>query len=466
MKVKLYRFRKRDNSTLQPSGNSWELSGNLRADCSISSPSIDFAIGPDDSPHEWNYAEIPIFGRFYWVRNWTYTGGLWTANLEVDVLATWRDDIGNSTQYILRASAARNGAVTDMLYPIVNQTSVITTTGENPFSQTLSGGLYVIGVVNNDPSGVGAVGYYVFNQAGFNAFKASLFNNIDWANLNFEGITSTNEGILKAQFNPFQYIVSCIWLPFFAGITNSFVGLLSYGWWTIDVSSVGVCGRLINNPVKTFTITVDIPKHPQQSRGSYLNNAPFSSYSLQLPYIGAVDIPATYIANATSITTSYTVDCLTGETNVDIGGFMRTTVNIATQIQLAQMAVNYLGAIENVSNAGAGIASSLLKFDVGGAIQNAVSGITGAITDSIPSMSTNGTNGSISGAYVTPRLVSTFRLVASEDNDNLGAPLCEPRQISSIPGYIMVADCDIDIPALAGETEQIKSYMNGGFFYE
>lgn len=465
MKVILYKFRKRDNSTLQPSGDSWELSGNLRSDCSISSPSIDFAIGPDDSPHEWNYAKIPIFGRFYWVRNWTYTVGLWTANLEVDVLATWRDDIGASTQYILRASADRNGIVTDSLYPIVNQTDVVTTTGENPFSQTLSGGLYVIGVVNNDPSGVGAVGYYVFNQAGFNSFKAGLFENIDWAGLDFEGITSTNEGILKAQFNPFQYIVSCIWLPFFAGITNSSVGLLSYGWWTIDVSG-GNCGRLINNPVKTFTITIQIPKHPQQSRGSFLNNAPFSSYSLQLPFIGAVDIPAAYVANAPSITASYTVDCLTGETNVDIGGFMRTTVNIATQIQLAQMAVNYLGAFENASNAGAGIASSLLKFDVGGAIQSAVSGITGAITDSIPTLSTSGTNGSISAAYVTPRLISTFRYVASEDNANLGAPLCEPRQISTIPGYIMVADCDIDIPALAGETEQIKSFMNGGFFYE
>ena len=312
---------------------------------------------------------------------------------------------------------------------------------------------------------MGAVGYYVFNQAGFNAFKASLFNNIDWAHLDFEGITSTNEGLLKAQFNPFQYIVSCIWLPFFAGITNSSVGLLAYGWWSIDVSG-GNCGRLINNPVKTFTITVNIPKHPQQSRGSYLNNAPFSSYSLQLPYIGAVDIPAAYVANAASITASYTVDCLTGETNVDIGGFMRTTVNIATQIQLAQMAVNYLGAAEHAANAGAGIASSLLSFDVGGAIQNAVSGIAGAITDSIPSLSTSGTNGSISAAYVTPRLVSTFRFVASEDNDNLGAPLCEPRQISAIPGYIMVADCDIDIPALAGEIEQIKSFLNGGFFYE
>ena len=86
--VEFYTFSKNPNSTKQPNGDGTIYSCNLIEPCSVVNPVIALAI--QTKPYGFNYAKIPEFGRFYFVNDWTYSGGRWIATLNVDVLASWK----------------------------------------------------------------------------------------------------------------------------------------------------------------------------------------------------------------------------------------------------------------------------------------------------------------------------------------------------------------------------------------
>ena len=102
MQATFYQFAKRTNSTKLPSGGQG-FGIDLKAPCNIIDPEIKIATQSD--PTGFNYCYLPTFSRYYWVKNWTYSDGLWNASLTVDTLASYRDQIGNSTEYVVRSSA-------------------------------------------------------------------------------------------------------------------------------------------------------------------------------------------------------------------------------------------------------------------------------------------------------------------------------------------------------------------------
>lgn len=71
-------------------GASYE--GMLRDDSSVLTPSI--MVEADSSIVNYNYAYIPDFGRYYYVRDIvTFRQNLWIVSLEVDVLKTYASEI-------------------------------------------------------------------------------------------------------------------------------------------------------------------------------------------------------------------------------------------------------------------------------------------------------------------------------------------------------------------------------------
>ena len=121
LNITLYQFAKKLNSTARPSGTAKGVQGKLRESCSMLAPEIGFvSFGQTESPHVWNYAYIPDFGRFYFIDNWTWAGGMWYASMTVDPLASWRNEIANSTEYIVRAASAVNPNIIDTTYPTLS----------------------------------------------------------------------------------------------------------------------------------------------------------------------------------------------------------------------------------------------------------------------------------------------------------------------------------------------------------
>ena len=77
-----------------------------------------------------------------------------------------------------------------------------------------------------------------------------------------------------------------------------------------------------------------------------------------------------------------------------------------------------------------------------------------------------GGGASVAKYGVTPYLTGAFYDLVDDNNEAHGRPLCQRVQLFSIPGFIMVDDPDIALPATASEIDSVKSYMKNGFFLE
>ena len=101
-----------------------------------------------------------------------------------------------------------------------------------------------------------------------------------------------------------------------------------------------------------------------------------------------------------------------------------------------------------------------------GNVIGAAKGIESCIRSAFPQVQSNGTNGSKVAFLQLANLVGEFRSIVDEYNEDIGRPVCAPRQISAIPGYIECSNVAIDLAATEEEKRQVISFMEQGFFYE
>lgn len=455
--VNFYTFYKKPNSTRQPGGTGVTYKCNLIEPTSFTSP--DIALVVPARPTDFNYAYIPEFSRYYFIQDWAYSAGLWRASLSVDVLASYREYIGGQRQYVLRSAARSDGKIIDTLYPTKNSPSNVFTYstdigGDNPFKSDFTEGVYIVGIINSDIGAIGCVSYYVFTNEQFRAFCNSLMGTSSWA---YEGIEEIGEELTRILFNPFQYVASCIWLPVSNVATSGAVGAIPYGWWTLSVGASRFGGSS-----KLAAASFKIPKHPQNGRGDYLNGAPFSRYMLSWPCFGQFALDPDIMGVSSTLHAQCFIDPVSGMGTLNImtekASLITTQTQVGVPIQIAQMATNYGGTAGSVINA--------FTNGIIGNIGGALSSIGDAVSNAMPQLTTMGKNGG-SGSYLFPPVLnSTFYSVVDDDVEHLGRPLCQDVSPSSIPGYMLCADVEIEIPGTKTEMENIVSIMEAGFYYE
>ncbi len=458
--VKFYTISKAVNSTAQPAGDPLaEYDCRLLDATSTLRPAILLNAGSQANPTAYNYCGIPAFNRFYWVTDWTINRGQWVASLTVDPLASWKEEIGNTFQYVLRASATSSPAVQDSMYPATSKStwgSAVPT--ENPFAHELGSGEYVIGVVGKSGT-MGAVNYYIMTPAQFAQFGTKLYGDTS-----IYDIAESEIAAFKTQFNPLQYIVYCQWFPFVLS-KGSAQQYIDFGWWQLETG----CYKLPSDPRHITVSTFTLPNHPQISRGTYLNKSPYSRYDMIFGSFGRIPLDASALPDTQdrTVTANMMVDLITGQAILQVtatggGTLAYVSGKISVDISLAQIAIDYKGAaVQAVQTVGAAIASGGSSLLSGG-----LSGISSAIDSLIPQMRTSGANGSLASYFVIPRIICQFFEIAAEDNERLGRPLCARRKISTLSGYVQTVDTELPIPATSGEIDMIKSYMEGGFHYD
>jgi hypothetical protein len=103
---------------------------------------------------------------------------------------------------------------------------------------------------------------------------------------------------------------------------------------------------------------------------------------------------------------------------------------------------------------------------VAGAAVGSIGGIENGLRSKIPSARTIGGTGSINSLIGTPTLYSQFAKIVDEDFNRRGRPLCAVRTINTLSGYIQTDKADISTTSTKAEQEQIRSYMEGGFYFE
>lgn len=506
MQIDFYsNFYKKINSTKRPGTGTGHIesvqsvTGHLKEPCSVLHPVISFQAPPNSSypPDFYRYAYIPLFSRYYWVDDWSWEDGLWTVHLDVDVLATYRGDIGDETTYILRTDSATsdfNGAISDSMYPATTDFSIDQVAFSNPFVQSLSNGTYIVGIINRTDNSVGAISYYAMSASEFGALKKILFSPMNLEimgiidNLGELTIDDMSEELFKTMYNPYQYIASCMWFPIAkSSITGTQTSTIDLGWWTYHYSSTyPIGGKLLTQQTGFFNDGVSqIPVHPQAStRGKYLNYAPYTKLTL-FGKFGSFPIDPSYIEIGSYLINTYTVDYITGETIFEtfvadnssgIGRKLlhKTTFLLGTPVQIAQVGVDYLGTIVNAVDTGGKVASGafegFLAGGVGGAVAGAIvsgaSGIYNTINSAMPQLVTSGANGSFASQAVSTVLIAIHYVTVDEDIHHRGRPLCELRQIKNLSGYVLCAEGDIDLNAYDSEREDVRRFLTTGFFWE
>lgn len=494
MNIVLYNsFEKRENSTKKPTSqqSSITLSGYLREPCSMINPV--FAIKrmtPDITPSPYTYAYIPDYNRYYFVKDWTWREGLWQCELNIDVLATYKTEIGTETHYILRHDSTTdyNGLIADAVYPATNAfTTENTATDDDPFrdifTEGVAGGVYIVGIIsgNEGQSGhhydsVGAITYYALTSGDFDTLKNTLFGteNLEIMNIiDSQGQPKTNMSpdIMKTMYNPYQYIASCMWFPFNANAIEdkTSVNKISIGWWDYPLTAWRLTAQIL-----AFDDRVTLPAHPQSAtRGAYLNYAPYTRRTL-LGRFGDIPIDLSYFRNSSELGLEYYVDLINGQCRVFISYiennyFRRYTSReflLGVPIQLAQVGIDYMGVAVNTIDTLVNTATDMLSFNPVKSASSLAHGVYNSIQSCMPQLETGGSNGSFVCAYTATRLLSQFFIIVDEDLAHMGRPLYSTRQINTLGGYVLCADGEISLSCLDDERKMISNYLTSGFFWE
>lgn len=484
-------FAKKENSTKQPASGTLTLGvqGVFKEPCSVLNPVLRIErLTLDAVPYDYNYARYVEGNRYYFIEDWVWADGLWEVHMKEDVLATFKTAIGNQSEYVLRTDSTTdfNGEITDTTYPAT--TDIVTTSYSlsNIFTTDLTVGCYIVGIISGGSSqAVGAISYYVMTSSQFGALKSKLFSN---DNLEIMGIIDSSgqqlvqdlsQEVLKTLYNPYQYIVSCMWFPFGEGAISdkTSVSSIKIGWWDYPLSGYRLYAQTIELGSERFTITA----HPQASRGSYLNYAPYTRRSL-LGRFGTVAIDTTMFEVGDVINISYVIDLITGHCytriarKIDLLEHLIAERNflIGVPIQIAQVGTDYLGtavsALSTVSSGIEGAVSGFFKGGVAGAVTGAIAssanGIYNTIQSAMPQVETGGQNGSFLAPVNNTHVVEQFYKIVDEDIAHRGRPLCEIRTLNTLSGFILCAEGDMDISCYDNERKEITNFLTTGFFWE
>ena len=476
IKVRFYTFTKQENSTKIPSSGGTEFDCTLKDASSIFFPVIKLNRGAaTNAAPAFNYCYIPDFGRYYFITDWSWDLGLWDASLKCDVLGSYRTQIGNENLYALRAAADYDGSIPDHLYPAK---AGCTFTKSNDWNISVSGfsGCFVIGVTSR-AGDFGSLKYYIVSSTNLRALTTALCTDIVTAARNFDPLDASFE-LQKALIDPLQYIKSCTYIPLtpsevIAAVPSGSVSTVEepiiINEWDIS-SAVGYVLRL-PNPFVALSGTLTIPKHPQTAtRGVFTNNSPYTNLWLVARGFGCVEMDATSFTNESSMNLEMRIDLPTGMGTLTIsnsvGEVHRLTANVGVPVQLSQILTNYTGAILSSVGAVGSLIGSAMSGNVGGAISGLASGVGSAVEALHPKVQSVGSGGSYAGVPRNIHLIAQFFTIADDDIQKNGRPLCRVIKPANLGGYILIQDGDVPIAGTHEEAQEIKRYLEGGFYYE
>lgn len=449
--IEAYTFSKKHNSTKQPTGSGRSLSVKLKENTSV--------LAPHFYVHDYSFSDnyIKWGSRYYFVEDIiSISNGMAEYVCSSDAMATFKSDIGSSAQYVLRAASQYNPYAIDTKYPAQAKSVVdrVLMTGlSGKINQT---GLFIIGILSEENSG-NAVTYYALDNSMFATLMSELF---DTSYLNAADISTD---LQKELVNPIQYVTSCMWFPISVNDFDGYPTLtkVSFGWW----KTTSLCGYQLDESMRivTFDDTFELPRHPQAAtRGIYLNDAPYTRYQLNCYGFGSMPLnPAPFVAN-NAAAIEIDVDVFTGIAQMYVAGqgamLLKTQAQFGVPIQLAQTASNVISGALSALGGAVGLAY--------GNVVGFAQGIVSAIDSMMPQVQSKGANGSKIDFMQVPSVVAEFRELVEEDNAQIGRPLCKQVTLSTLSGYAVCEDADLDTAASPSEKDIIIGYLNSGFYYE
>ena len=420
----------------------------------------------------WNYAIWD--GRYYYVTDIvSETATIFRVECKLDVLATFKTQIGNYETLISRAASDQNYDVIDSVYPAKAAPNTKRVAISNPgiLTNVLNQGTFLMVIAGRWGNKV-----YVLSMAQASSLMSALF---PATSLTFNAwIESTFQtAIMGGTSNAAQFILSYKWIPIPLSISQGLATAtneLYLGPWNI------VDGVILSGPVYyisgalTYSLALQSFTFPARddngARGKWLYQAPFANYSLYAPPFGMIQIDPSYVfGSGRTITYDVLVEYLTGNATLrlyySVGSAGPKMIgvyncNLSCDLKSAGQSINIGGMAAGAAAAAVGYASG----DYG----DMVKGIASAAGAAIPQSGAVG--GGISG--VAPDVTqpwygyATYFDPIDENRAEVGRPLAEVRTIGSLSGFVRCADPHISIPGHEEEMTAINAALAEGIFYE
>lgn len=423
--------------------------------------------------------------KYYFVKDITYERNeLITVHCTMDVLATYKTDILNTSAFVLYDSVGNAEIIDKRLSTKTTCTSAYNDGVLNIFEVGYS---IVLGIV-------GKLGTGMFALTGSEA--QALMNELDtWQNnampvpqepswepdpsdlsLILQNIGESIFNFADALRYYFRQLVatgkapdcikSAILIPVppsdFSGVSFSNIKLGDY--------DTHCSGKLLTPTAKaTASTTITVPWQASDWR----KNSPYHNFYLSLPYLGVINIPASEFTDCNSINVGVDVSPNGGfvytikkaGTFDDIG---RYTGNCSSSYLIGSSNVSQLTAASTLIGGAASAAAIAVNPGIGVAVGAAtLSGSMGALQP-IPS-SIGGGGGNAFTSTGTVALWSTFHdtnVSPSSVGSVIGIPSMEVKSLANLTGFVQTLEASVSSAAQENELTAINNYLNGGIYIE
>lgn len=456
-------FAKRKNSTKVPIDSEGTiLTVVLKDTCDLVHPSF-FISGTN------NWCYMKAWDMYYFIDKVSYDiNGAQYISCTLDVLATWKSEIENTSAFVKYSSTDYDVNIVDDRVP-----TKATRSWDYSKKSTLfnTSGCYILSTANQ-----------AFGLCHY-ALSASTVNQLMKKLCDPDG-TFVWDKIIEVFSDAMGSIISLRYVPIPASSLDGEDASLDLGDW----SESGLTGKLLNRTLYDDNISVDIP----WIYSDFRRTSTYTRFYVGLPYIGCVPINAENLIGSSSIMVRLVLDVATGTISYAIYGSAQytnshlictCTGNFGKQIPVAHDQINIMGAVNSaVGIAGGAAATAMngieapLSYGGYGIAPVAVGTMVGSAVKGIIALNTHDfqTIGGYAGASFEYLFYEIWLITVAIDSriepsdlaTLYGRPCMKVRKIEGLSGYVETVGFNIDIRSTTDVKDLINSYMNGGVYLE
>lgn len=456
-------FNKRGNSTKQPAGGT-TLNCELRdGGSSVLNPNLEVR---GVSAFAYNYMYIPDFRRYYYIDTfqWNAEEGYWLISGNSDPLASAKEQIVASSQFVMRADTLSQNDITvidGLALPRSRVTSRYTydiVGGDYPFPPVASGFGAQTVIVN-----VAGEGYFCLSGSQYNLMVASFFGYADP-----QGTQWITQDIARQIVNPSSHFMSQTAFPFSFSVIKDDIGGTAINPKVAFWQLTNVTAYYVNRTWKEYGGTVQVGYHPQSNNDNthYLNNPPYVNYSLYIGGLGLIGLDNSKIQAGETLYIRLNIDFAGGGARVKVINSSGQIVGYATGecgynvAMISRKSADAIGVVQN----------TLVGGIVGGVAGALMAGATSAISQIGGSGSAivHGSTGGCGGwqDFSSSRMQAEYKSVINPNINKEGYPVCKTLTLSALVGYVQCRNASVQTHLTREETIQIENALNGGVYIE
>lgn len=498
MKIYLYSFAKKRNSTAIPSGTGFEVEVQLKENCSVFHPS--FILNHNAADFNYVRAVFPSSGGssdtyYYFVDDITFnTDRIITAVCSCDTLATLRSEIFGTRANIMYCADSTETQVVDQRLPIRNYIDYTET--KIDLSTTNSGGL----VIKDLSTGFGGEPTVILGVTGKGSFGAYMLEDfydlaeiLDGCDNYLSGWNDMFTGLKQLFFGgtASECLKSAIALPIEIDLTETgdpygeqlYLG--SYPCTRSDLTPINV--RYIRSQIKKGQYQLSIPWSSDAPANSWLRSSPYQDFILYFPFVGIIHLNPADLANARMIYIDYAINITSGDISVMVKGVHEETFpdkkvilatangNMAINTPFGSTGIDTNRLTQSISAGLATATSALAMTNPVSAALTLAGGIGTAAAGAISAAGGTGYGdgglggGSSSGLDKFIRLINVTRSLTATPAQwaqTFGKPYMRPDNVGNHSGLVITEGFSLSASAPKDMIEEVNRLMDGGVFIE